>query len=44
MINLSDLLSIIGGLAIGVLVINTVFYFLTPKEIRPDEFDPWDLK
>lgn len=44
MINLGDLLSIIGGLAIGVLVINTVFYFLTPKEMRPDEFDPWDLK
>ena len=44
MINLDELLTIIGCLAIGVLVINTVFYFLTPKEMRPDEFDPWDLK
>jgi hypothetical protein len=43
-INLGEILTIIGGLAIGVLVINVVFYFLTPKDMRPDEFDPWDLK
>jgi hypothetical protein len=44
MIDLHELLTIGVCVAIGVFVVNIVFYFLTPKQMRPDDFDPWDFK
>lgn len=45
-INLDEILTIFGCVAIGILAVNYIFYFLTPKDQRPDfgDFDPWDTK
>jgi hypothetical protein len=44
MINLDELIQIGLCILLSMAAINCVFYFLTPKDMRPDEFDPWDFK